>query len=118
MVKQFFICCYFFARYTQGCKATIIARNGTITSPAFGLEHYPSNQECLYKIRNPIGGPLSLNFNDFDVDKSDFIQVFDGSTTSGLRWVQNFSFRSYFIVIFPDYILVTVLLTAQDPKSP
>lgn len=54
-------------------------------SPAFGLENYPSNQECLYKIRNPGGRPLSLNFESFDVDKSDFIQVYDGSTTSGLR---------------------------------
>lgn len=62
-----------------------MARNGTITSPAYGLANYPSNQECLYKIRNPVGGALSLNFDDFDVDKSDFVQIFDGSTTSGLR---------------------------------
>ncbi|KAH1029276.1 uncharacterized protein LOC109533262 isoform X1 [Dendroctonus ponderosae] len=72
-------------RYTQGCKATIVARNATLTSPAFGLEKYPSNQDCLYKIRNPVGGPLSLNFQEFDVDKSDFVQVYDGPTTSGLR---------------------------------
>lgn len=72
-------------RYTQGCKATIVARNATLTSPAFGLEKYPSNQDCLYKIRNPGGGPLSLNFQEFDVDKSDFVQVYDGPTTSGLR---------------------------------
>ncbi|CAG9836717.1 unnamed protein product [Diabrotica balteata] len=72
-------------RYTQGCKATIVAKNGTISSPAFGLENYPSNQECMYKIRNPGGQPLSLNFPHFEVDKSDFVQVYDGSTTSGLR---------------------------------
>ncbi|CAG9863735.1 unnamed protein product [Phyllotreta striolata] len=72
-------------RYTQGCKATIVARNGTISSPAYGLENYPSNQECLYKIKNPGGQALSLNFGNFDVDKSDFVQVFDGTTTSGLR---------------------------------
>lgn len=72
-------------RYTQGCKATIIARNGTLMSPAFGLSNYPSNQDCLYKIRNPGKGALSLNFESFDVDKSDFVQVYDGSSTSGLR---------------------------------
>lgn len=72
-------------RYAQGCKATIIARNGTLMSPAYGLVNYPSNQECLYRIRNPGGGPLSLVFNSFKVDKSDFVQVFDGSSTSGLR---------------------------------
>lgn len=72
-------------RYTQGCKATIVARNGTLMSPAFGLSNYPSNQDCLYKIRNPGRGALSLNFESFDVDKSDFVQVYDGSSTSGLR---------------------------------
>lgn len=72
-------------RYSQGCKATIVARNGTITSPAFGLSNYPSNQDCLYKIRNPGRGALSLNFDSFDVDKSDFVQVYDGASTSGLR---------------------------------
>lgn len=44
-------------------------------SPAYGLSNYPSNQECIYKIRNPTGGPLSLNFENFDVDKTDFVQV-------------------------------------------
>ncbi|GAB0094394.1 sushi, von Willebrand factor type A, EGF and pentraxin domain-containing protein 1 [Sergentomyia squamirostris] len=72
-------------RYTQGCKATIFARNGTVTSPAFGLTDYPSNQECLFKIKNPSGGPLSLRFNNFNVHPTDFVQVFDGASTSGLR---------------------------------
>lgn len=58
-----------------GCKAQINTLNGTISSPAFGLNNYPSNQECLFKIKNPNGGALSLNFNKFDVDKSDYIQV-------------------------------------------
>ena len=75
----------FSIRYTQGCKATIILLNGTVTSPAFGLEDYPSNQECLYKIKNPSKGPLSLRFDKFNVHQSDAVQVFDGSSTSGLR---------------------------------
>ena len=49
--------------------------NGTFTSPAFGLNDYPSNQECLYKIKKPGGGALSLKFEDFDVHQSDFVQV-------------------------------------------
>jgi hypothetical protein len=49
--------------------------NGTFTSPAFGLSDYPSNQECLYKIKKPGGGALSLKFQDFDVHQTDFVQV-------------------------------------------
>lgn len=56
-----------------------------MVSPAFGLNNYPNSQECLFKLKNPGGGPLSLNFNIFEVHKSDFLQVYDGSTTSGLR---------------------------------
>lgn len=75
----------FSIRYTQGCKATINARNGTVSSPAFGLDDYPNNQECMFKIQNPAGGPLSLRFDEFKVHSSDFVQIFDGSTTNGLR---------------------------------
>lgn len=65
----------FSIRYTQGCKATIIARNGTVQSPSFGLNDYPNNQECLYRVKNPQGGPLSLKFISFNVHKTDFVQV-------------------------------------------
>lgn len=75
----------FSLRYTQGCKATILTSNGTVSSPAFGLGDYPSNQECFFKIQNPSGGPLSLRFDNFNVHKSDAVQVYDGSSTSGLR---------------------------------
>ncbi|XP_046990617.1 sushi, von Willebrand factor type A, EGF and pentraxin domain-containing protein 1 [Schistocerca americana] len=71
--------------YSQGCKATLIAENGTISSPAFGITNYPSNQECLFKLKKPGGGPLSLKFENFTVHQSDFVQVFDGSSISGLR---------------------------------
>lgn len=72
-------------RYTQGCKATIIAKNGTVSSPAFGLGDYPSNQECLFKIKNPAERPLSLKFDTFNVHLTDHVQVYDGSSISGLR---------------------------------
>lgn len=75
----------FSIRYTQGCKATIQTYNGTVQSPAFSLGDYPSNQECLFKIQNPGKAPLSLRFDNFNVHKSDYVQVFDGASTSGLR---------------------------------
>lgn len=58
-----------------GCRASVTSMNGTFTSPAFGLSDYPSNQECLYKIKKPGGGALSLKFQDFDVHQTDFVQV-------------------------------------------
>ncbi|TMW45144.1 hypothetical protein DOY81_009775, partial [Sarcophaga bullata] len=67
----------FSLRYIQGCKATISARNGTVTSPAFGLADYPKNQECFFTIRNSMGLPLSLKFDKFIVHKSDNVQVSD-----------------------------------------
>ncbi|XP_069668601.1 uncharacterized protein uif isoform X2 [Periplaneta americana] len=81
-------------KYLQGCRATIASMNGTFTSPAFGLTDYPSNQECLYKIKKPGGGPLSLKFEDFDVHQSDFVQVYDGASTSGLRLHPNNGFTA------------------------
>ncbi|XP_071439306.1 uncharacterized protein uif isoform X2 [Hetaerina americana] len=75
----------FSIKYSQGCKATISAVNGTLASPALGLADYPSNQECLFKIKKPGGGPLSLKFNQFDIHSSDVVQVYDGSSSSGLR---------------------------------
>ncbi|XP_059477749.1 uncharacterized protein LOC132198041 isoform X1 [Neocloeon triangulifer] len=72
-------------KYSEGCRSTLFAANGTITSPAFGLSNYPNNQECLYTIRRPGGGPMSLKFDDFEVHQSDFVQIYDGASTSGLR---------------------------------
>lgn len=65
----------FSLRYTQGCRATIIARNGTVQSPSYALNNYPNNQECLYRIKNPQGGALSLKFTNFTVHKTDYVQV-------------------------------------------
>lgn len=75
----------FSIRYTQGCRATLHAYNGTIQSPAFGLSNYPNNQECLFKIKNPNQTPLSLRFNKFNVHSTDMVQIYDGSSISGLR---------------------------------
>nr|XP_027224933.1 uncharacterized protein LOC113817130 isoform X1 [Penaeus vannamei] len=69
-------------RYSSGCSVTIEASKGTITSPAFGISDYPTNQECSYLIKRPGGGSLSLKFNAFDVEEKDAIQVYDGMTSS------------------------------------
>ncbi|XP_073992974.1 sushi, von Willebrand factor type A, EGF and pentraxin domain-containing protein uif isoform X1 [Rhodnius prolixus] len=72
-------------RYSQGCRATIVASNGTLTSPAFGLSNYPSNQDCLLRIKSPNRAPISLRFDSMIVHASDTVQVYDGVSTSGLR---------------------------------
>ena len=81
-------------RYTQGCRATIVARNGTVQSPSYGLNDYPNNQECLYRVKNPKGGPLSLKFTNFNVHKTDYVQVYDGPNTNGLRLHSGSGFTS------------------------
>jgi len=62
-------------KYSEGCRSTVFAANGTVASPAFGLASYPNNQECLYILRRPGGGPLSLKFDDFELHQSDSVQV-------------------------------------------
>ncbi|XP_071520140.1 uncharacterized protein uif isoform X2 [Panulirus ornatus] len=73
-------------RYYSGCSVNIDAVKGTISSPAYGVSQYPTNQECSYLIKRPGGGPLSLKFSDFDVEEKDTVQVYDGMTSSqGIR---------------------------------
>jgi CUB domain len=79
-------------KYSEGCRSTIFAANGTIASPAFGLASYPNNQECLYTLRRPGGGPLSLKFDDFEVHQSDFVQVKFGNHPKIHRIFINFYF--------------------------
>ena len=62
-------------RYYEGCNAIITKRNGTVHSPAFGSSNYPTNQECVIRIRDPAGGKLSLMFQQMDVHPTDFVQV-------------------------------------------
>ncbi|XP_064091137.1 sushi, von Willebrand factor type A, EGF and pentraxin domain-containing protein 1-like isoform X2 [Macrobrachium nipponense] len=69
-------------KYYSGCSVNIEASKGTISSPAFGISDYPTNQECRYLIKRPGGGPLSLKFTDFDVEEKDSVQVYDGMSSS------------------------------------
>ncbi|KAG8179313.1 hypothetical protein JTE90_016418 [Oedothorax gibbosus] len=75
----------FSMRFRAGCHVELTSNSGNISSPAFGVVNYPSNQECTYKITRPGGGPLSLRFNRFEVEQDDFIQVFDGDSPNGVR---------------------------------
>ncbi|GIY99818.1 neurogenic locus notch 2 [Caerostris extrusa] len=67
------------------CHEELNSNSGNISSPAFGVVNYPSNQECTYRISRPGGGPVSLRFNRFDVASDDFIQVYDGENANGVR---------------------------------
>ena len=62
-------------RYKEGCNAIITKRNGTIHSPAFGSSNYPTNQECIIRIKDPQQGRLSLKFSDMDIHPTDMVQV-------------------------------------------
>ncbi|KAK7079934.1 Calcium ion binding, partial [Halocaridina rubra] len=73
-------------RYYSGCSIEIDANKGMISSPAFGISEYPTNQECRYLIKRPGGGPLSMKFTNFQVEEEDTLQVYDGLTPSeGIR---------------------------------
>ena len=82
-------------RYYVGCDAIFNQANGTLESPAYGVEDYPPNQvgweivfkdyesttittqECTYRVRHPEGGRLSMRFNDLQLHSSDKIEVRD-----------------------------------------
>ena len=66
--------------------------NGTLSSPAFGMAPYPCNLDCLIRIKNPNSGPLSLKFDFMNIHPSDFVQIYDGGSTSGLRLHPNNGF--------------------------
>ena len=75
-------------RYSMGCDVTLEAANGTIVSPGYDMSSggkYPNNLECDYHLRAPGGAPLSLRFIDFHVDETDSVQVYDGSSSNGIR---------------------------------
>ncbi|XP_067122803.1 uncharacterized protein [Centruroides vittatus] len=72
-------------RFRAGCEVELIASAGNITSPAYGVVNYPTNQICTYSIRLPTPGPLSLKFDDFKVADDDFVQIYDGSSNNGVR---------------------------------
>jgi len=77
-------------KYYIGCNAIINQANGTLESPAYGVASYPHNQDCVYRVRHPTGGRLSMRFNDLRLHSSDKIQVYDGQ--GGLKLHPNEGF--------------------------
>lgn len=67
-------------RYKAGCEINLIADKGLVTSPAFGVTNYPTNQNCFYHIsrRNPSDGSVSIVFDEFGVTNEDILQIYDG----------------------------------------
>src|SRR5207248_995960 len=59
----------FAIRFRSGCEVEYVSPSGNISSPAFGVANYPTNQNCQYRLSRPGGGSLSIKFNDFDVAK-------------------------------------------------
>lgn len=69
----------FALRFRAGCDIEYQAEAGNISSPAFGVANYPTNQQCVYRLARPSGGSLSVKFNHFDVASDDALQLFDAS---------------------------------------
>ncbi|KAG0433549.1 hypothetical protein HPB47_019805, partial [Ixodes persulcatus] len=76
----------FSIRFRSGCEVDIASTSGNVSSPAFGVDKYPPNQVCAYRITRPGGGPVSLKFEKFAVAPDDFVQIYDGpDTRNGIR---------------------------------
>ncbi|XP_055948273.1 uncharacterized protein LOC129981454 isoform X2 [Argiope bruennichi] len=75
----------FAIRFRAGCEIEVVALAGNLSSPAYGVSNYPSNQICSYHVSLLGGGPVSLKFDAFQVAPDDFVQVYDGiSPESGV----------------------------------
>lgn len=74
----------FALRYKAGCEMELVADKGIVTSPAFGVANYPTNQNCIYRISRQTddSGSLSIVFNEFDVTVEDILQIYDGTEAS------------------------------------
>uniref|UniRef100_T1IXR4 Uncharacterized protein n=1 Tax=Strigamia maritima TaxID=126957 RepID=T1IXR4_STRMM len=72
-------------KFVAGCVVDVEAVSGFVNSPAYGISDYPSNLDCSYTIHRPADGPLSLKFTDFSLDEQDYLQIYDGSGSSGTR---------------------------------
>ena len=88
-------------KYYEGCSAIINQHNGTLQSPAYALgADYPANQECVYRIRHPEGGRLSMIFTDLNIHPTDKIEVYDGLNGLPLHPADGFTGSET-----PDYVL-------------
>ncbi|KAI1303707.1 Fibropellin-1 [Halotydeus destructor] len=68
----------FALRFRSGCEIEYQSESGNITSPAFGVTNYPTNQVCVYRLARPGGGSMSIKFDNFNVSPDDQLQLYDG----------------------------------------
>lgn len=69
----------FAIRFRHGCEIEYQSDSGNITSPAFGVADYPTNQHCTYRLGRQGTGSMSIHFDNFDVVSDDVVQIYDGS---------------------------------------
>lgn len=76
----------FAIRYKAGCEIDLNVDKGDVTSPAFGITNYPTNQNCIYRISRAANsaGSMSIVFNEFDVTHEDILQIYDGLDSNGI----------------------------------
>ncbi|KAK3892747.1 hypothetical protein Pcinc_003437 [Petrolisthes cinctipes] len=76
----------FTATYQVDCGGEYSGDTGLIHSP-YSPDHYPSNRECVYIIRQPVGKAILLNFTFFDIEHPsywsgrcvfDYVEIRDG----------------------------------------
>ncbi|XP_065583611.1 tolloid-like protein 1, partial [Artemia franciscana] len=76
----------FRARYSTICGGEFTAESGIIKSP-FYPSHYPGNKECIFKIGLPPGRAVSLEFQEFALERSiscmfDYLEIRDGDDSN------------------------------------
>lgn len=66
------------------CGGEFTGDTGLIRSP-YNPQPYPGNRECIYRISQPVGKAILLNFTYFDIEASsyfgcifDYVEVRDG----------------------------------------
>jgi len=121
----------FNVRYYEGCDVTLDKYNGSLSSPAFGSKAYPHNQECVYRVRHPDGGRVSLAFHHMDLHPSDTVEVSSGKSAEeraswsqiegpsllGSSRVQEIPlFSSTFSVVNSAAAVVVVLVCREEEK--
>ncbi|XP_077865312.1 uncharacterized protein LOC100372820 [Saccoglossus kowalevskii] len=73
----------FHAIVKKGCDNIIMNQtSGIITSPGYGVSAYRDKVQCSWKIINPQGLPVILEFTEFEIKPNDYISIFDGQDSN------------------------------------
>ena len=86
---------YFFLDTEAECGSVEVAPNGTISTPDFGEEPYPSNERCVWLISTDPGKRIALGVKDgaFSVEEgssintcdNDYVTVYDGNSNASRK---------------------------------